>query len=191
MCIHTVLLSLALLASRLAVAADVAFIEFRDSRGKPIVLETGGRFAHVAIRVGDQWLHAHPRGGVMLSKDLSGFGMVRQILRNPSVPEPSAEWVQSQLGLPYDFNYSWDASDRTYCSKLVGQYLGLPPHPMQFDAPIWRQLPGIEKHAGEPGLSPDGVWFALKDIPGWERIPACSGMCQCQKHLISRHSSKP
>lgn len=142
-------------------AVDVAFFEVRLRDGTLLQLEKDGRFAHVAIRVGNRWLHSHPRNGVELVDSLREIGDAKQILSSDDEEEISAEIANEVVGLPYDFNFNWDDTTSTYCSKLVAQILGVPPMPMKFDGPYWEKFkkPANE---GQPGVSPDGLYRSLK-----------------------------
>src|SRR6266404_5567871 len=139
-------------------AAEVAFLEIHDRNGRPVQLEPGGRFMHVAIRIGDKWLHAHSRAGVELFDDLDEVGNRALILRNRSVPEPT--WIDYQhwLGKSFDFRYSWTRPDATYCSRLVADLLGVAPLPMEFAAEIWKDHVYREEALGTKGLSPDDLF---------------------------------
>lgn len=137
---------------------EVAFLEVYGRDGKPIELEKGGRFAHVAIRFNDQWLQAHPLNGVELVDDLSGFGRVLEILVDPDIVISKAE-VDRWLGLPYDPNFNWEDQGSSYCSKLVANLLSVPPQPMRFDGSYWERYRSLPW--GEPGVSPNGLYEEL------------------------------
>lgn len=69
--------------------------------------------------------------------------------------------LDSQMGLSFDFNFIWN-NNKTYCAKLVGIALGVPPQPMNFAGthyviyhPSW-----IDRH--DPGLSPDQIYDFVK-----------------------------
>ncbi|MGZ3723930.1 MAG: hypothetical protein ACXVA9_13395, partial [Bdellovibrionales bacterium] len=95
-------------------AVEVAFLEVHDQHGRPIQLEPGGRFMHVAIRYGKHWLHAHSRGGVELIDDFKGIGDKVIILDNPRMPEPTLQDFEFWLGKPFDYKYIWENPQATY-----------------------------------------------------------------------------
>jgi hypothetical protein len=149
-------------------AVQVAFLEVRAPDGRLIVLEPGGRFAHVAISYEKGWLHAHPATGVTWSPTLARFGSVVAVLTDGNDLDPSREVVSSYLGKPYDQRFSW-SDDALYCSELVAKLAGIPPTPMDFAGERWRDsTSGLPK--GELGISPDEVYRWLKERAGWREI---------------------
>lgn len=161
-----ILIFAALFYGPLALSREIAFFQWLDARGKVIQLEPGGNFAHVAIRFQDRWLHAHPQGGVQLTpqQDLGRFGRLVVIASNPKVPDPTLAQVYAELYKKFDKSFDWDNPVGTYCSKLVAQFLGMKPTPMDFAAPYWNgHRPA---HAGL-GVSPDAVFRFILDEPGW------------------------
>lgn len=144
-----------------ASAAEVAFIESYDLNGKRIQLEPNGQFMHVAIRVGDYWLHAHPASGVELIPTLERYGHRIIRLINEDVPEPSPELFFHWLGKGFDHAFTWEDPERTYCSRLVANMLGIAPLPMQFAAERWQVVQ--QKRIGSLGLSPDDLYSILLD----------------------------
>ncbi len=144
--------------SHFAMAAEVVFIEaYQD--GKLIQLEPNGRFYHVAIRVGDKWVHAHPHRGVDVVDDLTIYGHKFYYLHNEAVPEPSKEWLAKWVGKPFDFFFRWGNPTATYCTRLIAEFFGIRPHPMQFKADHWAEKYGLAR--GELGLSPDDLYNEL------------------------------
>lgn len=125
-----------------------------------VELEPGGRFVHVAISYQNGWLHVHPRRGVEWRKSLPKLGFLSEILHNSQVPDPNPEVVAKWLGLPYDFQFRWEATDSSYCSKLVAQLLNIAPSPMEFDENIWGK-DTADQARGKLGISPDEVFRAL------------------------------
>jgi hypothetical protein len=149
------------LLSLRAHAVDVAFLEIHDRAGKPIQLEPGGRFMHVAIRVGNRWLQAHSQAGVELIEDLHEFGDRIVILRQPRIPEPSLYEYQEWLGKRFDFKYTWDDPQATYCTRLVADLLHVEAQVMEFKAEIWKKHIYRAFSLGKPGLSPDDLFKIL------------------------------
>lgn len=64
--------------------------------------------------------------------------------------------LQSQMGLPFDFNFVWD-NQKTYCSKLVGIALNMEPLPMSFAGTHYVQRYPDWIHRNDPGISPDQI----------------------------------
>jgi hypothetical protein len=155
-----ILMGLAL-ASLCSTAAEVAFLEVYYPDGERVQLEQGGHFAHIAIKYGKMWLHAHPDRGVDLVSDLHPFGIVRVILRNPSVPDPTAAQVERWLGKAFDYSFSWNHALATYCTRLVAEILGINPKPMSFMSGHWQY--SRHKPIGQVGLSPDDLFAELLD----------------------------
>lgn len=138
---------------------EVAFLIAYDHYGNPIRSERGGRFSHVAISYRGQWLHAHPKTGVELTDNLHEYGSVEEVLTHPDWKEPNIAQVLRWLGKPFDLDLDWFNPDSTYCSKLVGQLLGLHPHNMKFTGDIrW----GYSHLVGKKGMSPDYIHRELK-----------------------------
>lgn len=145
--------------ARGVLAAEVVFLEIHDREGKPIQLEPEGRFAHVAIRTGEKWLHAYPYEGVTLIDDFGDYGHAYMRMRNSSIPDPSPEKIKAWLGKPFDHLFLWDNPMATYCSRLVADLLDIAPRPMDFDSSYWRTVQGAPK--GRLGLSPDELFVEL------------------------------
>jgi hypothetical protein len=107
----------------------------------------------------------HVGGRRFPAAQLYKAGDIQIEIADTLVDEPA---LQSQMGLPFDFQFVWDKQG-TYCSKLVGIALDIPPVPMDFSGthyvkyyPDW-----INRH--DPGLSPDhiydfGIQHAIKVI---------------------------
>lgn len=150
-----------LLLGPAARALDVAFVEIHDQNGQPTQLEPDGRFMHIAVRIGTQWLHAHSENGVDLVDDIYEYGDKVVILRNPRVVEINRADFAHWLGKGFDFTYSWTNKHATYCSRLIAELLVIPPQPMQFKAKIWNTHIYRDQAIGEPGLSPDDIFRVL------------------------------
>lgn len=143
----------------LSPAAEVAFLELHSADGRPVQLEPGGRFGHVAIRYRGQWLHAHPHCGVELTDSLEEYGDQVVVIKNEARPEPTDEQVLIWLGKPFDRTYRWDNPIATYCTRLVAELLGVKPTPMLFSSELWQNH--FMRTVGTPGLSPDELYRAL------------------------------
>ncbi len=150
---------------------EVAFLEVRKWDGTLLQLEPNGRYAHVAIRVEGQWLQAHPQRGVELTNNFADIGKIAAILVNTEAPNILRKDIQKFVGLPYDHKFNWADTHTSYCSKLVGQILGIPPRPMIFEGPAWAGQ--IDLPEGAPGLSPDGLFRDLLDR-GYQRTSNCA-----------------
>lgn len=148
-----------------AQAVEVAFFRQYTPSGE-LVRYDGGEFAHIAISYRGQWLHAHPYGGVQLSENLEKIGMLDYVvLQNPRYPEPSLEFVQGEFRKEFDVLASWKDQGRTYCSKLVGMFFGIPPQKMSFASKDWQN---IVTPKGQLGLSPDDVYEHLLAKKGFK-----------------------
>lgn len=153
---------------------EVAFIEVRSASGQLVQLEKHGRYAHVAIRFHDQWLHADPYRGVELVDSLDQMGTVAVRLVSEVAPDLEAAEVERSLGLRYDRSFGWDDKSSTYCAKLIGELLKIAPTPMNFDADIWKIQSVVRR--GELGLSPDDLYTALKERGYRSRARTCSAL---------------
>ena len=138
---------------------SVAFFEVRDSKGEIVSLEAGGQFVHVAISYYGGWLHSYPGLGVSWVQSVYEIGDPHTILENKDIPALTAKQVTSYFGLPFDKSYRWHPKDSTYCSKLVGQLLNIPPQPMSFSGSAWGEV--MVKGKGRVGLSPDDLYQEL------------------------------
>lgn len=67
------------------------------------------------------------------------------------------EALNDQLGRAFDFNFEW-ASEKTYCSKLVGLALGISPKPMNFAGTHYARYKPAWLERKDPGLSPDDIF---------------------------------
>lgn len=151
------LITLLLLLTLTAQArVDVVFIPMRDHSGNIVEFEQGGQFAHIAVLYKGLWLHAHPKRGVELTKNLKDFGNEFVILTNADYSEPTEEFVKSQLGKPFSYLKPWEDETYQYCSKLISQAFNIPPSEMTFKGPGWhgrRDLP-----RGALGASADKLY---------------------------------
>ena len=123
---------------------QVAFFSTPSKSGKAVEFEPGGQYSHVAISYNGGWIHASPVRGVEFVQSLEKIGHVSRVLSNSSIPGLSTLRVARLLGLPYDRTFAWNRKESTYCSKLVGELLGVTPLPMSFNGSGWigiRDLP--------------------------------------------------
>ncbi|AFY01224.1 Hypothetical protein Bdt_1528 [Bdellovibrio bacteriovorus str. Tiberius] len=153
-------------------APKIAFFEARDAQGNLVTMEKGGRYLHVAISVGDKWLHAHPYWGVQLVNLLSDIGDPALIVTQEAAPDLTEKDIKQYLHQKYDTSYSWAAKDKTYCSKLLAQILNLPPTPMRFSGSIWKNRNSTAPT--ELGISPDDIYRELK----WRGYRPWSNRCE-------------
>lgn len=143
-------------------AAQIAFFKEYRPNGSPVIFE--GLYSHIAVKYEGYWLHAHPYHGVTLTEDLRILGRNYIILENSNYPEPSLEFVDSQLMMTFDLLADWNDPLKTYCSKLGGQYLNIKPSKMTFRSHAWRGTKALQ-HRGKPGLSPSDVyWYARRNL---------------------------
>ncbi|MES2854501.1 MAG: hypothetical protein V4692_01505 [Bdellovibrionota bacterium] len=154
---------LILTSLRAEALVEVAFFEVKLRDGSVLQLEKDGRFAHVAIKIENGWLHSHPRKGVEFNSTLEEIGDAKEILSNESIADFSFTEIEHLVGLPYDYAFDWNDPLSSYCSKLVALLLGINPTPMKFEGPYWEKF---KKHKAEglPGVSPDGLYRELKKL---------------------------
>ena len=138
---------------------QVAFLEVYNKNGELVRLEPGGRFAHVAISYKGGWLHSHPPYPVQWVPSLEAFGTVAEIIEVHHYPNYFEDYLARQIGKASSLESEWNDKDSTYCSKLVGKILGIPPRPNNWDAPIWRENPLSVYPLW--GLSPDDIYEHL------------------------------
>lgn len=139
----------------------VAFFKCFDAKGKLIQLVPNGQFCHVAIKYKEGWVHAHPLNGVEYKPRLSDIkiGEFSELLYHPQPRSLTAQQVHPWIGAPYDNSFNWDSTEKTYCSKLVGKFLGIPPKAMTFETPYWKNFKNLP--VGELGISPDAIYLEL------------------------------
>ncbi len=139
------------LLTTLANAVDIAFFIRTRPDGTLEVYEEGTQFSHVAIRVGDQWLEAHPYYGVHLTQNNSNMGTISRIYSDHTIPEPNQDFLDKVLGKKYFLFADWYDPEVFNCTKLVAMYLDIEPNPMSFDPLIWGNR--FHEYLGKPGLS--------------------------------------
>lgn len=146
----------------------VAWLEIKDNSGTPVQLEPDFYYAHVAIAIGNRWLHAHPNHGVELveRKKLNTFGEIQEILASEDEDEDYLNQIQKFLGKPFDSEFDWN-DEKIYCAELVAKLLKVPPSPMHFDNKYWN--PWYQKYEGQPGSSPSKLYYELKSR-GYQNI---------------------
>jgi hypothetical protein len=142
-------------------SVDVAFVEIIAPDGHLVQFEKNGRFGHSAIFYHGQWLQAHPWRGVELTSksEVEKIGCIAEVVHIPDPAELDSKKLKTLIGRPFDHDYTWDDKS-LYCAELVAKLLDIPPTPMEFDPNLWPEE--FQKHNGEPGISPDGVYRALK-----------------------------
>ncbi len=138
---------------------EVVFLQLRHANGEIVQFEKGGEFGHVAVSYKGKWLHAHPTRGVELTDDLSDIGTIAVVLKNEELNEPTDEFVNTELGKPFDIRKSWSDPGFTYCTKLIALYYGIEPGIMTFSSQGWKGIPNLPR--GEKGLSADDFYKAL------------------------------
>jgi hypothetical protein len=154
------LIAFCILVSPLLHCLQVAFFIKKTATGKIEIYEKGSVYSHVAMKVGDKWLNAHPWRGVELTNNLDGMGEIVEIMEDPSVDEPDQEFLDSVLGKKFFIFAAWDDSNIFYCSKVIGKYLNVNPLPIVVDEEIWQGR--FQEYNGRPGLSPEGLHHELE-----------------------------
>jgi hypothetical protein len=142
----------------------VAFLEFHKD-GERIALEPGGRFGHVAVFNEGQWFHAFPPRHVETIDKLDRFGKLTVILELSKDVIVDERFLMNELGKETTVQSEWSDDQTTYCSKLVGQFLGLSPKPCDWSAQHWEQVPLNKRPNTRQGLSPDDIFEALVRSP--------------------------
>jgi hypothetical protein len=145
---------------------EIAFLKKIDPKtGQYVRFQLHGPgFYHVAIKIGSQWLHAHPWGGVQLSDDLSLFGEVTVILVSEKIADIKKIEIEKYLNMQYDNAFNW-GDKRYYCSELVAILLDIKPRIMRFDMPTWNhyfESLGMPQQPEGVGISPDDLFEELK-----------------------------
>ncbi|NCN27620.1 hypothetical protein GW915_08610 [bacterium] len=145
---------------------QVAFFEKFNEQGERVELEDGGRFFHVAVKVGEFWLHTDSFYGVSLVETVpKSYGRPLLRLYSPDKRVVHFSDVERLLGVPYDRDYLWD-NEKLYCSELVSKLLGLKPRPMSFNGNHWKDHDQSRLPNGELGSSPDFIFQQLLSL-GW------------------------
>ncbi len=169
-----------ILISELGLARiHLVFLSAKNQFGQPAMLEPNGRFSHVAFEIEGGFLHVHPQRGVEVTKDLSDLGDITETLLIEAYPDLQSHHYANFLGQPYDRSYRWDSQDSTYCSKLIGQILGIPPGQMEFSSGHWRDQKGLPR--GSLGLSPDDIYRFLTKA----QLPPLETSTACDKRVFS------
>ena len=138
----------------------VAFFEAYNRDGSRVELTPGGKFFHVAIEIEGYWYHTSTKEGVVQLRGISPQAGVKlvEILENRDL-EITHRDLRPYLFLPFDYTYSWEKENSTYCSKFVAQLLGVKPKRMGFKSSHWRLAHGVKK--GYRGVSPDFLYWQL------------------------------
>lgn len=153
----------------------------RDHQGRIVEFEQGGQFGHIAVSYKGLWLHAHPKRGVELTKNLKDFGNEFIVLTSDDYDEPTEKFVKSQLGKPFSYLKPWEDEAYQYCSKLISQAFGIAPTEMTFSGPGWQGRKDVPK--GALGSSADKLYRVFTEM-GF-RLTAKS----CGSYLIPAPSS--
>ena len=168
---RTLLSLIFILISTTAVAkVEVAFFPGQNKKERKNQFEEGGMFLHSAISFRGQWLNANPYNGVILSPNLKSIGKRPTVLSHELYTEPDNNYVMQRIGRPFDIFSPWDSCDSFNCSQVVAQWFGIPPQPMDFDTEFWAEFENLP--VGEPGLSPDEIFLALKEL-GFKKVSNC------------------
>lgn len=146
----------------------IAWIELKDKAGDVIQLETDFYYAHVAIQIGTQWLHANPRRGVEMVEqaEVEKLGPIKEIWSSHEEDESYLSRVPFFIGREFDSEFSW-SDDKVYCAELVAKLLSFNPSPMHFDEKFWD--PWFQKYEGLPGSSPSKLYDQARQR-GYQRI---------------------
>ncbi len=139
---------------------EIAFFIKHNAAGEIEVLEPNSLFSHVAMKVGDQWLNAHPWRGVYLTNDMRDMGEIYEILSNPEIPEPDDIFLDKVLYKKFFIFADWNDPEYFNCTKLVAKYLNLEPQPMVIDPVIWGNR--FQEYNGRRGLSPGELYKELQ-----------------------------
>ncbi len=98
-------------------------------------------------------------GRYLPMRDLKKTGDLQIKIADDLVDERA---LATQIGLPFDFSFIWN-NEKTYCSKLVGIALNIPPHPMSFAGTHYLEYYPHWINRNDLGLSPDDIYdFAMK-----------------------------
>lgn len=157
---------LSFLASHISHAdQEVAFFQYRDSNGNAISFEEDGQFFHSAIKTKEGWLHASVFG-VQLVQDIKSIHYpLAVILKNKALPAPIKKQYTRYLNLPFDSEYTWETTKKTYCSKLIANILKIPALPMKQSAIITPY--NTLKLKDTYGISPDDLFEILTKEMGF------------------------
>jgi hypothetical protein len=153
--------------SRILPVKVIAMISLYDVEDKLVQLEKDGFYAHCAVLINGQWLHAGPRRGVELVDTFESMG-----LEGMSGPrgfdvdlffkferlENISDILSKFLGRPYDKDFTW-GEDSTYCSELIAKIFNFAPIPMKFDEELWDD--DYKSKRLELGISPDDLIIYL------------------------------
>lgn len=146
----------------------IAWIEMRDLKGQVIQLEPDFLYAHVALQVGEKWLHAHPKRGVEVSDlaELVKIGSIKEVWASNKEDDSYLDHVSFFVGREFDSEFSW-SDEKIYCAELIAKLLSIAPSPMHFDEKFWD--PWFKKYEGLPGSSPSKLYSEVQRR-GYERV---------------------
>jgi len=140
----------------------IAFFKVYRKDGSLLQLEENGNFSHVALSLGDKWLHSHPIRGVEIISNLNYAGFDRfeiVTLKNDSYKVLSKDY-QFFLDKDYDYSFEW-SDNKIYSSELIAKILKLKPSKMTFSASFWKKYPNLK---GGLGISPDEIYRESKKL---------------------------
>lgn len=139
----------------------VGWIELRNFQGETVQLEPEFYYAHIAIQIGNQWLHAHPQRGVEVvsRRKIEEFGKIKEVWASYDEDTSYVNKINFYLGRSFDNQFSW-SDEKLYCAELVAKLLQIAPTPMHFDLDFWSQW--YQQFEGKPGSSPSKIYRELK-----------------------------
>lgn len=138
----------------------VAFYNFPPNT---IPYEKGGRFMHSALFYEGRWIDAYPYYGVRVAPH-PPYPVPSVLLISPNDLKIDWQRITERSHQRFDLIAPWNSRTLTYCSKLIGELLNIPPEPMDFSSAYWNtwRANGINLPQGQPGLSPDDVFIKLR-----------------------------
>jgi len=120
------------------------------------------RYSHAAIYAGNNTVIEattfHPSGNGVAQTEINDFlsgrkniGVVRPSYLSEHNKETMFEWLQQQLGKPYDYNFSTKSNGAMYCSKLVAKAMRVAGFPIEKTNFLWckQYLPDYFIHQPE------------------------------------------
>ena len=141
----------------------VGWLELKTPKGETVQLEPDFYYAHIAIQIGNRWLHAHPQRGVeVVSREkLENFGKIKEVWASDDEDSSYLNKIDFYVGRSFDNQFSW-SDEKIYCAELVAKLLQINPTPMHFDLDFWNQW--YQQFEGKPGSSPSKIYQALREL---------------------------